>query len=91
MYSYIDKLTTIKMEKYKQKNKDNKSKFLKNIDKSNSSNYLDSYIVFIYKKLSNESAFKNELNNYTKYDKEDEEEVQPNYNDEENKMGDLDI
>ncbi len=91
MYSYIDKLTTIKMEKYKQKNKDNKSKFFKNIDKSNSSDYLDSYIVFIYKKLSNESAFKNELNNYTKYDKEDEEEVQPNYNDEENKMGDLDI
>ena len=65
MYSYIDKLTTIKMEKYKQKNKDNKSKFFKNIDKSNSSDYLDSYIVFIYKKLSNESAFKNELNNYT--------------------------
>ena len=88
MYSYIDKLTTIKMEKYKQKNKDNKSKFL---DKSNTSDYLDSYIVFIYKKLSNESAFKNELNNYMIYDKEDEEEEPPNYNDEENKMGDLDI
>ena len=57
----------------------------------NSSVYLDSYIVFIYKKLSNESAFKNEMNNYIKNDKEDGEELQPNYNDEENKMGDLDI
>ena len=91
MYSYIDKLTSIKIEKYKNKNKDNKSKINKNIDKSNSSEYLDSYIVFIFKKLSNESAFKNEMNNYIKNDKEDGEELQPNYNDEENKMGDLDI
>ena len=91
MYSYIDKLTSIKMEKYKNKNKDNKSKIYKNIDKSDSSDYLDSYIVFIFKKLSNESTFKNELNNYIKNDKEDEEELQPNYHDEENKMGDLDI
>jgi hypothetical protein len=31
------------------------------------------------------------MNNYIKNDKEDGEELQPNYNDEENKMGDLDI
>ena len=35
MYSYIDKLTSIKIEKYKNKNKDNKSKIYKNIDKMN--------------------------------------------------------
>ena len=87
MYGYIDKLTSIKMEKYSKKNKDNKKK----IDKSNSSDYLDSYIVFIYKKLSNESAFKNELSNYIITEKNEEEELEPVYIDEGNKMGELDI
>ena len=61
MYSYIDKLLSIKLEKYKKGNKDNKKK---NINKSNSNEYLDSFIVLVYKKLENENAFRNELGKY---------------------------
>ena len=61
MYSYIDKLSSIKYEKYKRGNADKK-----NIDKSKSKDYIDSYIVFVYKKLENEFAFLNELQKYTK-------------------------
>jgi len=72
MYSYIDKLLSIKLEKYKIENKDNK---VKDVDISKSRDYLDSYIVFVYNKLDNENAFKNELEKYTRknqiYEKED--------------------
>ena len=61
MYSYIDKLLSIKLQKYKKENR-NKN----DIDKSKSRDYLDSYIVFVYKNLENENAFKNELEKYTR-------------------------
>ena len=53
----IDRLLSIKLEKYEKRNKG------KDVDKSKSRDYLDSYIVFVYKEgeLDNESAFKNEL------------------------------
>ena len=63
MYGYIDKLLTIKLENTK---KDKENKDMKNIDKSRSKEYLDSFIVFIYKDLENESSFINELMKYTK-------------------------
>ena len=56
MYSYIDKLLSIKLENYKMRIKNDK-----NLDKSKSRDYLDSYIVFVYRWLDNENAFKNEL------------------------------
>ena len=60
MYSYIDKIISIKLEKYKKENKNNKIKD-KNVNKSKSRDYLDSYIVFVYNKLDNKTAFINEL------------------------------
>jgi len=66
MYSYIDKLLSIKLQKYKKENR-NKN----DIDKSKSRDYLDSYIVFVYKNLENENAFKNELKKYTRKRKEE--------------------
>ena len=71
MYSYIDKLLSIKLEKYKKENKDNK---IKDVDQSKSRDYLDSYIVFVYNKLDNENAFKNELEKYTRKNQKNEEE-----------------
>ena len=68
MYSYIDKLLSIKLEKYKKENKEKS-----NIDKSKSRDYLDSYIVFVYKNLENENAFKNELEKYTRKGRKEEE------------------
>ena len=61
MYSFIDILLSIKFEKYKKINKDNKKK---KVEKSNSNEYLDSFIVLVYKKLENEDAFRNELGKY---------------------------
>ena len=69
MYSYIDKLLEIKFLKYKKENREKK-----NIDKSRSRDYLDSYIVFVYENLENEKAFKNELQKYTKKREKEEEE-----------------
>ena len=65
MYSYIDKLLSIKFEKYKKGNR-----YKSNIDKSKSRDYLDSYIVFVYKNLENENAFKNEFKKYIRKRKE---------------------
>jgi len=59
MYSYIAKLLSIKFEKYKKENKGKKN--ASQPDKSNSRDYLDSYIVFVYKGLENENAFRYEL------------------------------
>ena len=78
MYSYIDKLLSIKLDKYKKQNKEKKNK---DIDKSKSREYLDSYIVFVYKKLDNENAFKNELEKYTRKhlkNREAERDIGPN-------------
>ena len=72
MYSYIDKLLSIKLQKYKKENR-NKN----DIDKSKSRDYLDSYIVFVYKNLENENAFKNELKKYTRK-KEEEGKIEEN-------------
>ena len=75
LFSYIDRLLSIKLEKYqKKKKKDNK---IKNIDISKTRDYLDSYVVFVYKEkeLENENAFRNELQKYTgKNQKEIEED-----------------
>ena len=71
MYSYIDKLLSIKLEKYKKEHKDNK---IKDVDQSKSRDYLDSYIVFVYNKLDNENAFKNELEKYIRKSQKNEEE-----------------
>ena len=48
MYGFIDTILSIKLEKYMKKNENNENK---NINKEKSSIYLDSYIVFVYKKL----------------------------------------
>ena len=64
MYSYIDKIISIKFNNYKTENEGNKN--IDKIDKSKSRDYLDSYIVFVYKNLENENAFRNELEKYTK-------------------------
>ena len=58
MYNYINKLLLIQFE--------NKKKNNKKIDISNPSDYLESFIVFVYKKLDNENAFENELGKYSK-------------------------
>ena len=69
MYSYIDRLLSIKLEKYKKKKEKKKG-----LDKSKSRDYLDSYIVFVYQKLDNENAFKNELEKYTRKNQKNVEE-----------------
>jgi hypothetical protein len=61
MYGYIDKLLSYKFNKAKKENKDNN-----NMDKSRSKDYLDSCIIFVYKQLENEEAFKKELEKYIK-------------------------
>jgi len=71
MYSYIDKLLSIKLEKYKKQNEEKK---IKDIDKSKSRDYMDSYIVFVYNELDNENAFKNEIKKYTRKNQKGEEE-----------------
>ena len=63
MYGFIDKLLSIKLENIK---KDKENQKIKNIDKSSSKEYLNSFIVFVYKKLENEFSFLNELGKYTK-------------------------
>ena len=97
MYSYIDKLLSIKLEKYKKENKDIK---IKDFDKSKSRDYLDSYIVFVYKDLENEFAFRTELEKYTKKNEKREEAQDVNYSrmqsapfttEVEKKFGDLNI
>ena len=74
MYSYIDTLLSVKLEKFKKENKDNKKK---TVDKSKSNEYLDSFIVFVYKYLENEEAFKNELGKYI-FKKQKDHEVGDN-------------
>jgi hypothetical protein len=49
-------------------------KNIERLDKSKSREYLDSYIVFVYKKLENENAFKNELGKYTRKEEVKKEE-----------------
>ena len=61
MIGYIDKILTMKLQKYKKENKGNN---IKNLNKSQSSKYLDSRIVFIYTHLVNESRFLCELRKY---------------------------
>ena len=63
MYGYIDKILSIKLENAK---KDKGNQKINNIDKSKSKEYLNSFIVFVYKKLENEFSFLNELRKYTK-------------------------
>ena len=63
MYNYIIKILSVKFENYKKKNE---GKDTEKLDKSKSSDYLDSYIVFVYEKLENENAFKVELGKYTR-------------------------
>ena len=71
MYSYIDKLLSIKLEKYKKQNEEKKRK---DVDKTKSGDYLDCYIVFVYNKLDNENAFKSEIEKYTRKNQKGEEE-----------------
>ena len=66
MLYYIDKILSIKYEKYLKKNNE------KNIKKEESNIYLDSFIVFVYNNIENE--FINTLNKYTKKDDEIENE-----------------
>ena len=88
MFGYIDNLLSIKLEKYKKDNEDKK-----NFDKEKSRIYLDSNIVFLYKDLKNEIeiAFKNELEKYTKNHKKDENLLDSFINENDNKIGDLNI
>ena len=67
MLYYIDKILSIKYEKYLKKNNE------KNIKKEESNIYLDSFIVFVYNNIENE--FINTLNKYTKKDDEIENEI----------------
>ena len=73
MYSYIDKLLSIKLEKTIKENKENK-----NINKLNTREYVDSCIYFIYKNLENETSFLNELEKYTLKNKKKETQGEPN-------------
>ena len=93
MYGYIDKLLSIKLEKFK-RNNENKI----DVDKEKVKIYLDSYIVFVYQELDNESAFQQELGKYIKeptikivekqsFDNNEREKE----NEEEKKLGDLNI
>jgi len=75
MYSYINNILSIKFGDYKKKNGKKK---VERLDKSKSREYLDSYIVFVYKKLENENAFKNELGKYTRKEEvKKEEDIRP--------------
>ena len=56
IYTYIDRILSIKLEKYKSKNKEN-------VDKLKTKIYLNSYIVFIY----NKKEVKNNLKELEKY------------------------
>ena len=56
MYSYIDKILAYKLENFE--------KETKGINKSNTREYLNSCIFFVYKNLENEFAFINELRKY---------------------------
>ena len=94
MYGYIDKLLSIKLEKYK---KDNKKD---DVYKEKTRIYLDSKIVFVYKDKDLdkeiEIAFKNELGKYIKNSKDENFSIPINKGDEnekegENKMGDLSV
>ena len=93
MYSYIDKLLSIKLEKFKKNNEDKID-----IDKENAKIYLDSYIIFVYQELDNESAFQQELGKYRKepptktvenqsFDNNEKEKE----DEEDKKLGDLNI
>ena len=53
MFNIIDKLLEIKFQKYIKDNKD-----INNINKETIKDYLNSYIVFIYKNIDNEFALK---------------------------------
>ena len=59
MFNIIDKLLEIKFQKYIKDNKD-----INNINKETTKDYLNSYIVFIYKNIDNEFALKNQLEKY---------------------------
>ena len=93
MYGYIDRLLSIKLEKFKKNNEDKKG-----VDKEKSKIYLDSYIVFVYQELDNESAFQQEIGKYRKepqiknvvnqsFDNQENEKE----DEEEKKIGDLNI
>ena len=93
MYGYIDKLLSIKLEKFKKNNEDKKD-----VDKEKAKIYLDSYIVFVYQQLDNESAFQQELGKYGKEHQTKNAENQSFDNnekekedEEEKKLGDLNI
>jgi hypothetical protein len=65
IYTYIDKILSIKLEKYKRENKEN-------VDKSKTELYLNSYIVFVY----NKKEVKNNLKELEKFsDKKLETEI----------------
>jgi hypothetical protein len=59
MYSYIDKLLSYKLEKFK--NGDRKNK---NIEKLNTREYLNSCIYFLYKNIEYQDGFIYELEKY---------------------------
>ena len=67
MYSYIDKLLSYKFENSEIKNK----------NKLNTREYVNTCIYFIYKKLEDEDAFLNELNKYV-FQKENKQEIPEN-------------
>ena len=73
MYNYIDKIFSIKLEKYNKEKRRRKNYF----DKSKSRNYLDSYIVFVYECLENEFSLKNQLEKYS--EKENEKNDKSNF------------
>ena len=93
MYGYIDKLLSIKLEKFKRINEDKKE-----VDKEKAKIYMDSYIVFVYQQLDNESAFQQELGKYRKEQQTKNVKNQSfvnneekNEDEEEKKLGDLNI
>ena len=85
MYSYIDKLLSYKLEKYKKEHKENK-----NINKLNTREYLNSCIFFVYKKLDEETAFNNELGKYT-IQRQVKMELPPNETEKDNTLNNLNI
>ena len=89
MYGYIDKLLSIKLEKYKKSSENFEKK--RDVDKEKSRIYLDSYIIFVYKDLKNESAFKNELKKYSSSGPSNLENEIENEKDDENKIEGLNI
>ena len=82
MYSYIGKILTYKVENFE--------KEAKGINKSNTREYLNSSIFFVYKNLEYESPFLNELKKYG-IQKQDIEEYFYKDNKKENMIGDLNI